>query len=170
MVKNKFYFYAGMTVEAAFVVPAVLFCWIFVIYMGFYIHDSITAENTAFMLSGHLAKSCLKNIILEKKQVDYGQEWESMLTEQWNDHLAEQEAVIMSEGKALIQEKMLMSHIADIHIKCSYNLFGKSISCSVEVDGNMRLPIKIFGIETADFLSKGSTEITDAIKYLWRRL
>lgn len=169
MKKRTYCFWASMTVEAAFVIPSVLFCYIFIMYMGFYLHDSIVAENTAFILSEHLIKGCFKNIVLEKKQVDYGREWESMLTEQWDEHLAQQKDIIMSEGRKSIQDKMLMSNIENINIECNYNPLSKTVCCATEIIGNMHLPMKIFNIETAVFHSRNSITMTDAVKYLWQR-
>ena len=85
--KERFYIAGSLTVEAAFVVPAVIFVYIFVIYSAFYMHDCIQAEGYAEMIADHLIQSCLKNIEPDKKTVDYESEWQSILTDRWDRNL-----------------------------------------------------------------------------------
>lgn len=166
--KRRLYFRGSLTVEASFIIPVILFAYVFVIYSAFYVHDRIQAQNYTVLMAEHLMKGCLKNIALDEKKVDYEKEWARPLTESWNDNLDIQKNYVAVYGKKDIQSRMLMSHITDVRIDCDFHKLTQEMRCTVTVCGRMSYPLNVFGIRGADFEVNTERYMTDAVKYLWQ--
>lgn len=167
--KKKMYTAGSMTVEAAFIIPIVLFAYVFVIYGAFYMHDRIQAQNYTVLMANHLMKGCLKNIDLERKCVNYEKESVNPLTEKWDDDLEVQKRYISTRGRQELDDKMLMSRIDDINIACSFKTLTKQMKCKVSIRGSMTFPLRIFGLHEAVFEVDTEEAIIDAVKYLWQK-
>lgn len=166
--KERFYIAGSLTVEAAFVVPAVIFVYIFVIYSAFYMHDCIQAEGYAEMIADHLIQSCLKNIEPDKKTVDYESEWQSILTDRWDRNLDLKKNRIVRNGQTELQNRMLASRVEHIEIESGFNGFIHEMQCTVKINGQMSFPIKLFGLGIINFEAEKTGKLIDAVKYLWK--
>lgn len=166
--KERFYIAGSLTVEAAFVVPAVIFVYIFVIYSAFYMHDCIQAEGYAEMIADHLIQSCLKNIEPDKKTVDYESEWQSILTDRWDRNLDLKKNRIIRTGQAELQNRMLASKVESIEIESGFNGFIHEMQCTVRIKGQMSFPIELLGLGDINFEAKKTGRLIDAVKYLWK--
>lgn len=166
--KGKRYFDGSLTVEASFIIPMVLFVYVFVIYSTFYMHDRIQAQNYAVLMAEHLMKGCLKNIALDEKKVDYKKEWEKMFSEQWNECLDTQKNYVIAHGKSDVQNRMIVSRISDVKIDCDFGTLTQEMRCTVTICGSMPFSLEIFGIGRAAFEVSTTRRMTDAVKYLWQ--
>lgn len=167
--KKRVYADGSLTIEASFIIPIVLFAYVFVLYSAFYMHDCIQAQNYTVLMANHLMKGCLKNINLETKLVDYEKEAANPLTEQWDDYLEAQKSYISTRGRRELEDKMLMSHVQDIDIVCRFQTLAGQMQCKVTIHGSMPFSLKIFGIHEASFEVSAKEAMTDAVKYLWQK-
>lgn len=166
MRKNNYYM-GSLTVEASFIVPAVLFVYVFVIYSTFYMHDRGLAENYAGLMANHLIKACFKNIEMDKKTVNYQKEWEHLLDDGWNIDLDNKQKDIIRYQKSEMQQKLLASRIGEIDVDCSFQMLLQQMQCKVVIRGHMSFPITLFGIDGADFEVSRTGKMMDSSKYLW---
>lgn len=163
--REKMRLNGSLTVEAAFVVPTVIFTYVFVIYMCFFLHDRAVIQNCLNTLSGYMMKGCLKNIDFKTDTVLYEKEWDNILLESWDDDFDVYQNHIKQSGKNWIEDKLFICSIGNLDISCSYQWLTHTLQCAVKTTGAIYFPIRIFNLSEIQFDVNVQTEITDAVKF-----
>lgn len=158
----------SITIEAALIMPLIIFSIVFLFYAGFYLHDLCVCKGEAAVIAQKICAGSLRSVDGQTKQVDYSREYRDILGDSWKSSMG---SLIDRERKAdfaALQEQMLLSSIQHVNIEYAYSSLTHKLSCEVIVEGRLSFPFKLPGISSGwYFTAKSNQMLIDAVKSIW---
>lgn len=126
---------ASFTVEAAFILPMVLFTIVFIVYLSFYLHDYCKIQSIVDGVIHKAAMNIKHEMDIDSGRVNYDELNKGLLSQVFEKLDVKENEIQIYTGR-LLSKGLIITKITDIHVSKDI------LDISIRVEGEYQFPIK----------------------------